>query len=165
MNIQEAKDWLNSQDWIFAKSYATTFPHRYTTRKKCKSPELFECVLHFIRDKAKLKTFHRKQYLYCEIDGFEYWEMGRPIPAVQVLNRAPINDEASYRFPEPPVNAEAIIKAKLQEREDRFKALLSHPNPGEKERRMIAFLMNSERRIHGGGKNIMDHYTQEVRYE
>lgn len=91
--------------------------------------------------------------------------MGRPIPAVQVLNRAVINDYAKYRYPNPTPEQESILKNKLNEREIVLQELLGLTNPSVKDKEKITFLVDSERRIHGGGKNIIDHYTLPIRYE
>jgi hypothetical protein len=165
MNEQEAKNWVSSQKWVFAKSYSKTFPHCYTTRDRCISIPDFESFLRHIREYGKLKSFFKKQYIYLEIDGLEYWEMGRPIPAVQVLNRAPIDDAARYRNPLPVMGSEELIKDKLSKREDYLHGLLKKTSLTTKEQKQLAFLMNNQRRIHGGGKNILDHSSLEVRYE
>jgi len=165
MNLDEAQSWLNAQTWTHAKSYAATFPHFYTTRTKCSLPDGFEAFLWCVRELGKLKTFFKKQYIYLEIDGFEYWEMGRPIPAVQVLNKAPIDDTAHYRKPEPGANDEATIKAVFLEREKALSDLLANPDPSDDDKRKMAFLLDNQRRIHGGGKNIIDHSKLRIRYE
>ena len=165
MTLDEAKYWISKQRWVIAKSYSKTFPHVYTTRDRCKDEFEFEEFIALIRDKGIVKTFFMKQYVYLEIDGEEFWEMGRPIKSVQVLNRTKINDNALYRLPKP-LQCDAMkLKAKLNKRECVMQQLLNKQNPTIEEINSITFLMNSERRIHGGGKNIIDHSDIELRYE
>lgn len=165
MTLLEAKSWLNSQVWKNAKSYSETFPHCYIQKSSILDKGSFEQVIQIIRELGKVKRFFSKQYIYLEIDGMEYWEMGRPIRAVQVLNRAPINDSASYRYPLVLESESKKLKSKLAEREVILEGLLSKTDITNQDLRKIKFLLDSERRIHGGGKNIIDHANIPLRYE
>lgn len=169
MTLEEAEQWIAEQEFVYAKSYSDTFPHHYTTRSRC-DQDKFEAFLQLIRIEGIVKSFFKKQYLYLELGEYEYWEMGRPIPAVQVLNRATINDDADYRHPPPSEYDAELLKNKLASREQHLAFLLrkAKVSPEEitpTEQRKIAFLMDSKRRIHGGGKNIIDHATVKLRYE
>jgi hypothetical protein len=165
MTLEEAKVWISKQTWVIAKSYSQTFPHVYTTRDRSKDEFEFEEFIGLIRDHGIVKTFFSKQYVYLEIDGEEFWEMGRPIKAVQVLNRAKINDCALYRLPKPSDFDSMQLKSKLNKRECVINTILNKQELNTEESRILKFLMNSERRIHGGGKNIIDHSKIELRYE
>lgn len=165
MNLEEARAFINSVPFVVAKSYEKTFPHWYTTRDRVQDDERFEAFLALIRERGKLKSFHSKQYLYLEIDSFEYWEMGRPIKSVVVLNRALIDDSKPYRFPSPNPQDEQLLKSKLKEREEYLEALLSKPDKTERDKIQLEFLLNNTRRIQGGGKNIIDHSKLPLRYE
>jgi hypothetical protein len=175
MTIDEAKVWILKQPWVFAKSYSQTFPHVYTTRDRCKDIFEFEEFLTLIREKGIVKTFFSKQYIYLEIDGEEFWEMGRPIKAVQVLNRAKINDNASYRFPLPSDGDAKTLKAKLNLRECVMNSLLSKEELTIKECEILNFLLNNDRRTpaereieikkYGSVKNVIDHSNIKIRYE
>lgn len=165
MIIEEAKKFVNSCEWVYAKSYSKTFPHFYTTRDRINNDELFEEFLNCLREHSKLKSFYSKQYLYLELDGFEYWEMGRPIKAVQVLNKAQINDAMKYRYPNPTQEEELSLKNKLKQRDIYLYNLLKKENKTERDLSHIKFLLNNERRIHGGGKNIIDHSSLPIKYQ
>lgn len=164
-NIEWAKEWISQQEFVEAKSYSMTFPHFYTTRNRCNEKE-FEMFLDLIRYYGKLKSFFTKQYLYLEINGFEYWEMGRPIKAVQVLNKAKIDDTQSYRKTPIGINDELTLKNKLAEREVYLDFLLSKNEKelNKTDLKSINFLMDTKRRIHGGGKNIIDHSSLKIKY-
>jgi hypothetical protein len=163
MTLQECKQWIEKQNFVEAKSYAKTFPHYYTLREWCDELE-FEEFIRCIRTYGKLKQFHKKQYLYLEINSFEYWEMGRPIKAVQVLNKAIINDFAKYRINANP-DDEALLKSKLQDREYYLENLLNKDIKTDTDIKQISFLMNTTRKIHGGGKNIIDNAKIKITYE
>lgn len=165
MNREQAIEFINSCQFKEAKSYSETYPHWYTTRKLVNNDADFEAFLKFSRENAKLKKFYSKQYLYLELNGFEYWEMGRPIKCIEVLNKAIINDNAYYRYPEPSKEAGDFLKRKLNLRDQYLEKLLKLDSPTEIQREEIAFLMNTERRIHGGGKNIIDHSELEIKYK
>ena len=164
MTLEEAAVWVSEQEFVYAKSYAKTLPHHYTTRDRCNVEE-FEAFLSLIRHHGKLKPFYKKQYMYLELDDYEYWEMGRPLKAVQVLNRAKIDDTAHYRKVQPNQYDEEILRSKLILRDLYLSALLLVESKSEKDEREVRFLLDNQRRIHGGGKNIIDHSTIEVRYE
>ena len=131
MDLEEARRFIEEHEWIYAKTYADTFPHEYTVRKKAKDNERFDLFIKFMRDNSKIKSFFKKEYLYCEIDGIEYWEMGRPISNVEVINRAPINDNADYRFPSPHKENWQKLYDALEEREKRVNELQAKEKKGE----------------------------------
>lgn len=165
MTLQEASEFIANVPWVFSKSYEKTLPHYYTTRDRVNDDARFEEFLQLVRQEGKLKTFYKKQYIYLELDGYEYWEMGRPIKAVHVLNKCQIDDTKKYRFPAPKKFDEELLKRKLQQREDYLALLLHLKEPSITEQKHIDFLMNTTRRIDGGGKNIIDHSNLQIRYE
>ena len=164
MKIDEILLFLEKVNFKYAKSYASTFPHHYINRSDCDEKE-FEGFLKYIRENSKIKKFYSKQYLCLEIGEYEYWEMGRPIKSVQVINRALINNDANYRIPQPSKDEEILLKAKLMERDIFLESLLEKDCKTEKDEKIISFLLNSTRSIHGGGKNIIDHSKLKIRYE
>ncbi len=165
MTIKEAKKFLSEQNFTFAKSYEKTYPHYYLQRKKTSDEKKYEKFISLIRDKGEVYHFYSKQYIYLEIDGFIYWEMGRPIKCVQVLNKAAkesliLNNQ--YKANEYISNE---LKTKLKYRETYLDQLLNKNKKTIQEENQIRFLMNTQRRIHGGGKNIIDDYKKTIRYE
>jgi len=159
MNTSEAREFVNNANWVYAKSYSETYPHEYTTRDRVGDDKLFEAFILFARENAILKNFYSKQYLYFELDGFEYWKIGRPTKAVVVLNRAPINDQKSYRGIAPEPEAKELLLKKLKAR-DEYLAFLHSKNRSPLEAKQFEFLMNSERK----SPNILDHSQKELRY-
>jgi hypothetical protein len=165
MNIQEVESFLDNQNWIFAKSYANTFPHSYLNKNMCSDQSKFVEVIKLIRANGKTKSFYSKQYIYLEIGNFEYWDMGRPDIATIILNRAEVDDNAGYRYPLPTNHQHEELKNKLLQRDKYLSSLLSKEEKSKEEERQIIFLMDTTRRIAGGGKNIIDNSNKQIRYE
>lgn len=165
MIIQEAIEFLSEQEFTFAKSYADTFPHYYLQRKKSTDEEKYEKFLCLIRDRGKVYHFYTKQYVYLEIDDFVYWEVGRPIKCVQVLNKVSKQRLIELNQYEATEEITNTLKKKLQERELYLDTLLNKNVKTDQDIRQINFLMDTQRRIHGGGKNIIDNYKQQISYE
>lgn len=130
MDKKQARKFIKDREWVFAKTYADTFPHEYTVRKDDEDNKVFNSFIMFMRDNSKIKRFFNKEYLYCELDGIEYWEMGRAIPIIKVINRAPINDNAYYRKEiTSQENWQKLYNA-LKEREERVYDLLIKKRDG-----------------------------------
>ena len=165
MTKEDAVNFINNCEWKEAKSYSETYPHFYTTRTLINNNKLFESFLKYARDNSIIKKFYSKQYLYLELNGFEYWEMGRPIKCVEVLNKAIIKNNEFYRYPSPTKELQDKLKLKLNLRDEYLEKILVKENKNEGELQEIEFLMNTERRIHGGGKNIIDHSELEIKYK
>lgn len=165
MTIKEAKEFLSEQQFTFAKSYADTFPHYYLQRAKCTNETEYEEFIKLIREKGDAYHFYSKQYIYLEVDGYVYWEMGRPIKCVQVLNK--VSKERLIQLKQIKADEEVsnILKSKLKKRENYVDNLLNKEVKTSKDIREINFLMDTQRRIHGGGKNIIDNYKLDIRYE
>jgi hypothetical protein len=149
---KEAISFIEEVPWVYAKSYAAFLPHYYTTRDRVQDDERFELFIEYMRENATIKAFHKKQYLYFELDGFEYWEMGRPKKAVQVINKAQINDNKSYRLNKPSQGDQARLLSRLKER-DKYVDWLLDQNRSPEQEEELKFLMNSKRK----SPNIMDH--------
>lgn len=158
MTKKEFRKFINSVEWVFAKSYSETYPHSYTTRQKVGNDAYFEKFIYYARENAVLKSFYSKQYLYFELDGYEYWEMGRPLKSIEVLNKAPINDKKEYRFPIPEKEDRDILLNKLKTRDLYVKYLFSIERTIEQEQELI-WLMQNQRK----SPNIIDHSKKTIK--
>jgi hypothetical protein len=165
MTIEEVQSFLDRQNWVFAKSYAKTFPHSYLRKTDIEEQETFVDVIKYIRRNGKVKKFYTKHYVYLEIGKYEYWDMGRPDRTTIILNRAEINDNARYRFPMPTDEEEEMLRMKLITRDEYLNALISKDFLTDQDKRQLEFLMNTTRRVEGGGKNIIDNAHIKVKYE
>jgi len=75
-----ARAYIASVPWVWAKTYAKTFPHWYTVRDKMPEFDAEFCwFAQFIRDQGDPKPFFKKVHVYLELDGWKYWTMGCPI--------------------------------------------------------------------------------------
>ena len=83
---EELSDFIASQKWIFAKTYAKTWPHEYIVREQV-DEELFLQLVRHIREHGYEGHFYRKKITYFDADGMVYWTMGAPINETTIINR------------------------------------------------------------------------------
>jgi hypothetical protein len=94
LTIDDARGYIARVRWQFAKTMPQ-WPHEYTVREW--RPDLEPDFLEFAaliggegvvkpwpRDAAHARYHHT----YLELDGWEYWTMGAPLPETTVINRA-----------------------------------------------------------------------------
>jgi hypothetical protein len=97
--LDDARDYINLVKWQFAKTMPR-WPHEYTVRQWRQDLErqFFEFV-ELIRRSGVVKPWPREastpryHHTYLEIDGWEYWTMGEPIPDTVVINRARLDTQ------------------------------------------------------------------------
>lgn len=89
----ELKDFIENAPWIFAKTYADTWPHHYMLRKQV-DDNLFVRTVKHIRTYGTEGAFYTKTYLYYFEDGLVYWTMGNPVEKTILINRCP--EENTY---------------------------------------------------------------------
>ena len=87
MTTDELSAFVHQATWTFAKTMSKT-PHEYTLRKDAKDESLFDRVVMHIREHGYRKTFNRREYIYFDIDGWQYWTMGSPLDQTILINRA-----------------------------------------------------------------------------
>jgi hypothetical protein len=94
---REAHAYIAKVRWQFAKTMPQ-WPHEYTVREW--RPELDLDFLDFaglIRREGVVKPWPRESarpryhHTYLELDGWEYWTMGSPLPETTVINRARVD--------------------------------------------------------------------------
>ncbi len=90
----DAHAYIARVRWQFAKTMPQ-WPHEYTVREW--RPDLEPDFLGFaalIRGEGVIKPWPREadrpryHHTYLELDGWEYWTMGAPLPETTVINRA-----------------------------------------------------------------------------
>ena len=90
----DARACIAKVRWQFAKTMPQ-WPHEYTVRewRQDLEQEFFEFVA-LIRHDGIVKPWPadvatpRYHHSYLELDGWDYWSMGAPIPETTVINRA-----------------------------------------------------------------------------
>jgi hypothetical protein len=87
--------FVDNSDWVFAKTYAKTWPHEYIVRDQVAEDRFVELVRH-IRDHGYLGKFYAKDITYLDCSNLVYWTMGEPIEETTVINRC--RKEQSYEY-------------------------------------------------------------------
>lgn len=89
----ELANFINSVDWVSAKTYASTWPHSYIVRDKV-DEEMFERLVRYIREHGFEASFYDQTYIYFQHGDHFYWTMGAPVEETTVINRC--TEENSY---------------------------------------------------------------------
>jgi hypothetical protein len=100
--IDSARAYIAQARWQFAKTMPL-WPHEYTVRRwrQDLEPEFLEFAS-LIRRDGMIKPWPRDaatpryHHTYLEVDGWEYWTMGEPIPETALINRALCLTSRSY---------------------------------------------------------------------
>lgn len=85
--------FINEVSWVFAKTYAKTWPHEYIVRDKV-DVDLFVKLVNHIRKHGYEGKFYSKDITYFNESGMVYWTMGAPIEETIIINRC--REEQSY---------------------------------------------------------------------
>ncbi len=83
----EIREFINRQNWIFAKTYADKAPHEYALRSKCDNDEDFIEAVKYINENGFRARFWNSKYTYFFIDGYFYWTMDYPLENTKLINR------------------------------------------------------------------------------
>ncbi len=93
----ELKGFINNSKWVFAKTYAATWPHHYIVRERV-DEDLFIKMVKHIRRFGYEGRFYKKKITYFEEDGYVFWTMGVPIKETTIINRCTKEDTYEYRL-------------------------------------------------------------------
>ena len=91
------RSFIDDQDWIFAKTYAKTWPHEYIVRDQV-DKTLFAVLVEHIRANGYVGKFYKMDITYFDEDGIVYWTMGDPIEATTIINRCTKEQSYEYRL-------------------------------------------------------------------
>ena len=91
------KSFIDDQDWIFAKTYAKTWPHEYIVRDQV-DETLFVALVEHIRANGYVGKFYKMDIAYFNEDGIVYWTMGDPIETETIINRCTKEQSYEYRL-------------------------------------------------------------------
>lgn len=86
----DLKNFIDSSQWIFAKTYAKTWPHEYIVQEKV-DRRLFDKLAEYIDSNGVADFFYQKQMIYLEYNGYVYWHMEN------IINRCPPEDTYTRR--------------------------------------------------------------------
>ncbi len=68
------KLFIRNTSWVFAKTYAETWPHEYIVQERVDN-DLFDKLANYIDRNGIPEYFYQKQMIYLEYDGHVYWHM------------------------------------------------------------------------------------------
>lgn len=91
------KLFVNNQSWVFAKTYAETWPHEYIVRDKV-DETLFVALVEHIRVNGYVGKFYKMDITYFDENGIVYWTMGDPIETTTIINRCAKEQSYEYRL-------------------------------------------------------------------
>jgi len=79
------KTFISASDWIFAKTYAETWPHEYIVQERVDN-DLFLELAHHIDTGGYVEHFFNKEVTYWDYEGYTYWHMEN------IINRCVVAD-------------------------------------------------------------------------
>ena len=69
------KKFIENSTWIYAKTYAKTWPHEYIVQEKVDNALFLEFAA-YIDKNGYEEYFYDKKQVYYDYDGNTYWHMG-----------------------------------------------------------------------------------------
>jgi hypothetical protein len=93
----EMMDFINNSQWIFAKTYAATWPHHYIVRERV-DEDLFVKMVQHIRRFGYEGRFYDMKIIFYDEDGLVYWTMGELIKETTIINRCPEENTYEHRL-------------------------------------------------------------------
>jgi len=89
--------FVDESAWIFAKTYAGTWPHEYIVRERVVDALFVELVKH-IRAYGYVGKFYNRDITYFEDRCKVYWTMGSPVEETTIVNRCVKEQTYEYRL-------------------------------------------------------------------
>jgi hypothetical protein len=80
------QQWLEGQNWIFAKSRAAN-PHWYCLRRNAGDEATFEQVVEHLREYGSPYVWWGSTYLQYPAGRYAYWSMGASVENTELINR------------------------------------------------------------------------------
>ena len=74
----DLKIFISSSTWIFAKTYAATWPHEYIVQDRVDN-SLFLNLAEHIDACGYISHFYKKEMIYWDYNGHTYWHMNNII--------------------------------------------------------------------------------------
>ena len=93
----DLRAFVDQQEWTFAKTYASTWPHEYIMRDHV-GEHLFTRLVQHIRTFGHEESFYSKRFIYYHEAGMVYWTMGEPIKETTIVNRYKKEQTYEYRL-------------------------------------------------------------------
>ncbi|MGA2586841.1 MAG: hypothetical protein ABSF88_07450 [Candidatus Aminicenantales bacterium] len=101
----ELRAFVENVDWIYAKTYAATWPHHYIVKDRV-DHILFSKLVEHIRKFGYQGWFYKTKITYFEEDDLVYWTMvpprddpgWYPVEEENIINRCPKENTYEYRL-------------------------------------------------------------------
>jgi hypothetical protein len=103
-SADDFRNFVNTFDRIFAKTYAETAPHEYIVLKKVGLEHRSDFVkaARFIRESGFQAYYYKVRRFYYILDGYYYWTMDGNVEDTDLINRAKLADyeliDNTWRF-------------------------------------------------------------------
>jgi len=88
MTEQEIQDFINKNEWIFAKTYADTTPHEYCLFERTIDKEEYNRFVAHMKQNLVKEKFFRTFFTYFYYGEHKYWTMEREGRQPTLINRA-----------------------------------------------------------------------------
>lgn len=98
MTLEEAKDYIKSVRWQYAKTYITA-PHEYTVLDwKPETKQQMIDFADFILANGYKEQFYSKTYTVLQIGEYKYWSMDFPTVNTNLINRTFIDEKRKAKI-------------------------------------------------------------------
>ena len=98
MTLEEAKQYISSVRWQYAKTYVTA-PHEYTVLDwKPETKQQMIDFADFILANGYKEQFYSKTYTVLQIGDYKYWSMDFPTVNTNLINRTFIDEERKEKL-------------------------------------------------------------------
>jgi len=94
---KQLKCFIEESTWVFAKTYAETWPHEYIVRENVDSLLFIEFVKH-LRKHGYIAKFYKNDITYFDDSDMMYWTMGAPIQDTIIINRCKKDQAYEHRL-------------------------------------------------------------------
>lgn len=71
---ENLKKFIENQEWIFAKTYAKTWPHEYIVQERVDN-DLYLKLANHIDTYGYENYFYKMKQIYFDYNGYTYWHM------------------------------------------------------------------------------------------
>lgn len=71
---ENLRKFIAEQTWIFAKTYAKTYPHEYIVQEKVDN-NLYLQLAEYIDTNGYKEYFYSREQIYLDFEGYTYWHM------------------------------------------------------------------------------------------
>ena len=93
----QLESFINQSSWVFAKTYAQTWPHEYIVKKDV-CERLFIELVRYIRKNGYSGKFYQKDITYFDNSSIVYWTMGALAEETTIINRCKKENSYEYRL-------------------------------------------------------------------